>query len=67
MTYREYMRDAGRAYLRSVLDEAGGNITQAARLAGISRATFYRRLAAYKIPLPQRQVVGNEAWRSLEA
>jgi len=33
------------ARYRRALEEAGGNRTQAARLLGVSRATFYRRLA----------------------
>jgi PAS domain S-box-containing protein len=37
------------ARLQQALDRAGGNRAQAARLLGISRATFYRRLADLKI------------------
>jgi transcriptional regulator of acetoin/glycerol metabolism len=37
--------DADRAVLRQALARAGGNASAAARLLGIGRATFYRRLA----------------------
>jgi len=36
--------------LQQALDRAGGNRAKAARLLGISRATFYRRLADLNIP-----------------
>jgi DNA-binding NtrC family response regulator len=38
-----------KARLQQALDRAGGNRAKAARLLGISRATFYRRLADLKI------------------
>jgi len=39
-----------RTSLQQALDRAGGNRAKAARLLGISRATFYRRLADLNIP-----------------
>ena len=36
--------------LQQALDRAGGNRAKAARLLGVSRATFYRRLADLNIP-----------------
>lgn len=36
--------DADRAVLRQALARAGGNVSSAARLLGIGRATFYRRM-----------------------
>jgi two-component system response regulator AtoC len=38
-------RDAERAALRNALERAGGNRTQAARILGVSRRTFYNKLA----------------------
>jgi transcriptional regulator of acetoin/glycerol metabolism len=37
--------DADRTILRQALARAGGNASEAARLLGVARATFYRRLA----------------------
>jgi DNA-binding NtrC family response regulator/HPt (histidine-containing phosphotransfer) domain-containing protein len=42
-----------RTRLLAALDQAGGNRTRAAKLLGISRATFYRRLKALGIPTDQ--------------
>jgi transcriptional regulator of acetoin/glycerol metabolism len=42
-----------RTRLLAALDQAGGNRTRAAKLLGISRATFYRRLEALGIPAGQ--------------
>ncbi|PON19400.1 hypothetical protein C2W62_02805 [Candidatus Entotheonella serta] len=36
--------------LLAALEQARGNRTAAARLLGMSRATFYRRLASFGIP-----------------
>jgi DNA-binding NtrC family response regulator len=36
-----------RAYLKTVLDLTRGNISQAARIAGQSRMTLYRKLDKY--------------------
>ncbi|MGR8935607.1 MAG: sigma 54-interacting transcriptional regulator [Gammaproteobacteria bacterium] len=40
-----------RTHILTALHRAGGNRTEAARLLGISRATFYRRLGELKIAL----------------
>ena len=50
------------AYERSALEralrETGGDATQAARLLGIGRSTFYRRLARHELT-PERAGVGR--------
>ncbi len=38
-----------RSYLTELLDSCGGNVTQAARLAGVHRATFYKWLNRYNL------------------
>jgi DNA-binding NtrC family response regulator/HPt (histidine-containing phosphotransfer) domain-containing protein len=42
-----------RSRLLAALDQAGGNRTRAAKLLGVSRATFYRRLETLGIPTGQ--------------
>lgn len=44
-----YLDDAERAALRRVLTRAGGNVSQAADLLGISRATLYRKMKKLSI------------------
>lgn len=56
MTLREYLRECRLAYLQAVLEECGGKVTKAAKIAGIHRGSFYRI-----IPRPK----GNAAWRAL--
>lgn len=38
------------AYLRACLEQHGGNMTHAARAAGVHRAVLYRLCAKYQIP-----------------
>lgn len=52
LTYREYVRACKRHYLEAVLIEAGGNVKQAARLAGCQRTAFYRLLASVGLYRP---------------
>lgn len=59
-----------RKYLLSVLQAAGNNITEAARLAGKSRKHIYRLIRQSGLHRshnpPGRKVTdGNEAWRAL--
>ncbi|HEY9222902.1 MAG TPA: helix-turn-helix domain-containing protein, partial [Variovorax sp.] len=39
------LRDVETALIRKAVDEARGNVAEAARALGISRATVYRKLA----------------------
>ena len=43
-TYREVMNGLERDYLTSLLDSCGGNVTEAARQANISRRSFYEKM-----------------------
>lgn len=63
-TYKEHMRAMRAAYLREVLAETGGNVTAAAKRAGLSRTYFYHLLGTAKITVeaPRR---GNAAWQAL--
>ena len=38
-----------RQHLRHALERAGGNISDAAALAGIARSTFYQKMKKYDI------------------
>ncbi|MEK6285351.1 MAG: sigma-54 dependent transcriptional regulator [Acidobacteriota bacterium] len=43
-SWRDFVDRAEAAYFRAVLAEAGGNVTRAAELAGLSRSQFYKKL-----------------------
>jgi transcriptional regulator of acetoin/glycerol metabolism len=61
-TLSQVLAETRHVYLAALLIQTQGNLTEAARLAGISRATFYRFMGARK-PRPMNH--GNELWRSL--
>ena len=46
------LRDLETALIRKAVDEARGNVTQAARALGISRATVYRKISSKKATQP---------------
>jgi hypothetical protein len=46
VTYREHLFRQARRYLVRSLRESRGNVTEAARAAGLNRTDFYKRLAA---------------------
>jgi DNA-binding NtrC family response regulator len=61
LTYRQAIdaaiNEASRHYLRDVIEQAGGNISQAARAAGLNRTYLYELLRRYGIQVqaqPQR-------------
>ena len=41
-----YVHKLEAKFVRSVLERAGGNVTEAARLAGMNRTLFHRKLVA---------------------
>lgn len=41
-TFSESLTEHAREYLRSCLEESGGNVRKAARMADVDAATFYR-------------------------
>jgi DNA-binding NtrC family response regulator len=51
---RRFATDDERSRILSALEMTGGNRVQAAKLLGMSRATFYRRLAKYGVSEDQR-------------
>jgi DNA-binding NtrC family response regulator len=57
MTYAKMMQRCATRYLRKCLRTCEGNVTWAARLAGVHRSTFYKLLIRYDIehraPRPQ--------------
>lgn len=59
LNYREAHRAWERAYLLRVLRRAHGNVSLAARLAGLDRASLYRMATrvSYRLPrIPDRAV-----------
>ncbi|MDR4479279.1 MAG: sigma-54 dependent transcriptional regulator [Nitrospira sp.] len=51
-TYVPLQRHVERARMVGAIQQAGGNRSEAARLLGMSRRTFYRRLAEYEVSAP---------------
>lgn len=49
------LAEVERKHIIEVLEKAGGNITQAAKLLGVSRPTVYRKMAEYDIREPTEQ------------
>ena len=43
------LRDAEKAVIEATLEQAGGNISVAAKVLGIDRSTLYKKIAKYKI------------------
>ena len=44
------LRDAEKAIIEATLQQAGGNISVAAKILGIDRSTLYKKMNKYKIP-----------------
>ena len=62
------MREAERAYLVEMLQQAGGNVVHAARNAGVHRSSFHRLMRRHGIRQAGRPVNrGNRAWQELRA
>lgn len=58
-TYREFMRACEREYWLRVLEQSRGNVSEAARTAGVHRSLVHARIARYAIrdARPQRPLV----------
>lgn len=65
MTFREHMEQAARDYLRDALNQSGGNVACAARIAGTNRTNFYWLMGRYGLSGERRHNPGNAAWRAL--
>jgi DNA-binding protein Fis len=60
VTYAEALMEFKRAYWRAVLVETGGNVTQAAKIAGLYRQTTHAILRRLGIRNPvRRKLRGN--------
>ena len=57
MTYKEAIRSAGRAYLYRILSESRGNVTDAAKIAGVNRVTMYALLERHGVAVETRRHV----------
>lgn len=67
-TYRDHMRAAAKEYLDSVVKRANGNISLAAKIAGVNRTDFYKKLDRYECEYerkPRARNLGNQAWQEL--
>lgn len=60
MKYRDAMLSAGQAYLYRLLSETGGNMAEAARVAGVHRVTMYKLLEKHGIAVEHRSYVKRE-------
>lgn len=65
MKFRDYMRECARSYWEALLDEHGDNVSEATRVADISRTAFYAMAKRHGVKLRGKQHTGNEAWRAL--
>jgi transcriptional regulator of acetoin/glycerol metabolism len=54
MTYAAFRDETDRHYYRKLMTEAGGNMSKAARLAGIDRTSLYRAVQRLGLALPTR-------------
>ncbi len=65
-SFQYHMQMSAQCYLRSIIRRANGEISKAAKLAGVNRTHFYKMLKKYKISTPKRRVnLGNAEWRAL--
>jgi transcriptional regulator of acetoin/glycerol metabolism len=64
--FAQVINGAAREYLKRVLDAAGGNVSRAARVAGVHRSQMYRMLGRYGVQHPVRPASrGNAVWQAL--
>jgi transcriptional regulator of acetoin/glycerol metabolism len=47
---RPTLNELKRRYIRRVIEESGGNVTQAAAVLGVDRRSLYRMLQRHRIP-----------------
>lgn len=69
MNLAEEMDILRREVLKRRIDEAGGSVTEAARVAGVGRKWFYKLMkqAAIAPPNPKkRRVRGTAEWRAMQ-
>ncbi|HHB75801.1 MAG TPA: FHA domain-containing protein [Desulfobulbus sp.] len=46
------LEEMERSYLRKTLESTGWNISEAAKIAGIARSTFYQKMKKYQLTMP---------------
>lgn len=67
--YESELREAERRIALAFITEAGWNVTKAAKLAGRTRANFYKRLKTLGIERPVKHFTqhrGNAEWQALQ-
>lgn len=52
-------------FFREYLERANGNVTKAAKLAGLNRTHWYWAEKSYNFERKKRNVQGNAAWLAL--
>lgn len=61
------LQEVEELHIRAAYERTGGNATQAAKLLGIDRRTFYRRAHQIGLERPNRPVLLNAAWSDPKA
>lgn len=54
ITYAEHKEQSAREYLARVLHECEGNVSRAARMAGVHRTAFYQLLKRYGVKIERQ-------------
>jgi DNA-binding NtrC family response regulator len=68
LTLDEHLRKAAQEYLAEVLEECGGRVVEAAKIAGRNRTALYQILRGENIrgvPKGRYGNCGNAAWQEL--
>lgn len=61
MTLKDHLAEAARVYLALLLSETNGDVTKAAKIAGVDRTQMYRLFRKYGLAMKRRGFVWAEA------
>jgi transcriptional regulator of acetoin/glycerol metabolism len=67
LTFTQHLHQAGHTYLAQLMQDCGGNVSLAARIAGRNRTDFYKLLYKYGVRDMKGgpPAHGNTAWQGL--